>query len=99
MTAPTQTLAELSRAVASKKRLVFAPENPPDFTQPERLYELEGELQQAGWSFDYATNDPEGGWVAMNHRTPGVGLKEPGTAEGRARLILRAWLAMMEAKQ
>lgn len=58
------------------------------------LWELEGELQQAGWTFGYwgirgepwYADSPEGkGWDCLS---------EPGTPEGRVRLVLRAWLEM-----
>lgn len=116
MTAPTQTLAELSRAVAEKIGFEHhdvgiqnehwcGPKswNHVDagyliedfFSRPEVLYELEGELQKAGWTFyfDSAVErsvKAEPRWIALSPH--GELRTEPGTAEGRVRLILRAYL-------
>lgn len=62
-----------------------------DMSDPARLWELEGELQQAGWTFGWLNDH----WDC----SPPLGVRfepdrEPGTPEGRVRLVLRAWLEM-----
>lgn len=109
MTAPT-TLAELSRAAAEAKGWTHLLTDdrgnsfgsPPGVAyrddihltainaDPARLYELEGELQQAGWQFFF--NDSWNIYRAYDRDQPPF--TYPGTPEGRARLILRAWLEM-----
>lgn len=113
MSAPTQTLAELSRAVAEKRPCEYAKRSNGcwarlcpgwahsvtmgesadlfveiDFTDPARLFELEGELLQAGINIYLVRGNNAYYMCRAGDRT----FTEPGTAEGRTRLILRAWI-------
>ncbi len=67
----------------------------PNFTEPTRLWELEGECQRAGWTFFCREGLDQFYWVAdQPTHSAFASLTEPATPEGRVRLVLRAWLQM-----
>ncbi len=90
------SLAELSQKVAKLKPCEYAGMSDHvkvcyshrDFTDPARLWELEGECQRAGGVFGVIGTDYC--YIPKN----GPMLTEPATPEGRVMLVLRAWLAM-----
>lgn len=65
---------------------------PLDFTDPARLWELEGECQEKKWHFGKLDDI----WVARCLGEQYQSLTEPAIPEGRVRLILRAWLEMSD---
>ncbi len=59
----------------------------PDFTEPARLWELEGECQERGWNFRQEVRLKV--WVAAKHEQPDEVMFD----KDRVMLVLRAWLS------
>lgn len=63
----------------------------PGYETPARLWELEGDAMQAGWSFGVSPDRKR--FQAFDQRGY-LFDEEEATPEGRVRLVLRAWIEM-----